>query len=66
MNVIRVTKTARNRVDVVFTGDKYLFFNPDNGLIALSTETRTRFGLIPRTTHGADKQEDDRRDHHGQ
>lgn len=22
MNVIRVTKTARNRVDVVFTGDK--------------------------------------------
>lgn len=30
MNVIRVAKTARNRVDVVFAGDKYLFFNPDN------------------------------------
>ena len=36
MNIIRVTKTSRNRVDVVFTGDKYLFLNPDNGLIALA------------------------------
>lgn len=32
MKIIRLTKTSRNRVDVVFTGDKYLFINPDFGL----------------------------------
>ena len=46
MNVIRVTKTARNRVDVVFTGDKYLFFNPDNGLIALAQRHEPESGLF--------------------
>lgn len=46
MNVIRVTKTARNRVDVVFTGDKYLFFNPDNGLIALAQRHELGSGLF--------------------
>lgn len=46
MNVIRVTKTARNRVDVVFTGDKYLFFNPDNGLIALAQRHEPGSGLF--------------------
>lgn len=46
MNVIRVTKAARNRVDVVFTGDKYLFFNPDNGLIALAQRHELGSGLF--------------------
>lgn len=46
MEVIRVTKTARNRVDVVFTGDKYLFFNPDNGLIALAQRHEPCSGLF--------------------
>lgn len=46
MNIIRVTKTLRNRVDVVFTGDKYLFFNPDNGLIALAQRHEFGSGLF--------------------
>lgn len=46
MNIIRVTKTSRNRVDVVFTGDKYLFFNPDNGLIALAQRHEFDSGLF--------------------
>lgn len=46
MNVIRVTKAARNRVDVVFTGDKYLFLNPDNGLIALAQRHEPGSGLF--------------------
>ena len=46
MNIIRVTKTSRNRVDVVFTGDKYLFLNPDNGLIALAQRHEFGSGLF--------------------
>ena len=46
MNIIRVTKTSRNRVDVVFTGDKYLFLNPDNGLIALAQRHELGSGLF--------------------
>ena len=36
MEVIRVTKTARNRVDVIFTGYQYLFFHADFGLVAVA------------------------------
>lgn len=36
MNIIRVTKTARNRVDVIFTGRQYLFFHADFGLVAVA------------------------------
>ena len=36
MNIIRVTKTARNRVDVIFTGYQYLFFHADFGLVAVA------------------------------
>ena len=46
MKIIRVTKIARNRVDVVFTGDKYLFFNPDFGLIAVAQRHENGSGLF--------------------
>ena len=36
MNIIRVTKTARNRVDVIFTCYQYLFFHADFGLVAVA------------------------------
>lgn len=36
MNIIRVTKTALNRVDVIFTGCQYLFFHADFGLVAIA------------------------------
>lgn len=36
MNIIRVTKTARNRVDVIFTGYQCLFFHADFGLVAVA------------------------------
>lgn len=36
MNIIRVTKTSRNRVDVIFTGYQYLFFQADFGLVAVA------------------------------
>lgn len=36
MEVIRVTKTARNRVDAIFTGSQYLFFHADFGLVAVA------------------------------
>ena len=36
MNIIRVTKTSRNRVDVIFTGYQYLFFHADFGLVAVA------------------------------
>lgn len=36
MNIIRVTKTARNRVDAIFTGFQYLFFHADFGLVAVA------------------------------
>ena len=37
MNVIRVTGKAKNRIDAIFTGNKYLFFSPDFGLVAIAT-----------------------------
>lgn len=37
MNVIRVTGNAKNRIDAIFTGNKYLFFSPDFGLVAIAT-----------------------------
>ena len=50
MNIIRVTKTSTNRIDAIFSGDKYLFLNPDFGLIAVAERvevscdgTTTRF-----------------------
>lgn len=46
MKIIRLTKTSRNRVDVVFTGDKYLFINPDFGLIALAQRHEPDSGLF--------------------
>ena len=46
MKIIRVTKGTRNRVDVIFTGDKYLFFNPDNGLIAIVVRHEAESGLF--------------------
>lgn len=36
MNIIRVTKSSKNRIDAIFTGDKYLFLNPDFGLVAVA------------------------------
>ena len=36
MNIIRVTKTSRNRVDVIFTGYQYLFFHADFGIVAVA------------------------------
>lgn len=36
MKIIRVTKTSSNRVDAIFTGDKYLFFHADFGLVAVA------------------------------
>lgn len=37
MNIIRVTGNAKNRIDAIFTGSKYLFFSPDFGLVAIAT-----------------------------
>lgn len=36
MNIIRVTKMAKNRIDAVFTGDKYIFLSPDFGIVAVA------------------------------
>ena len=36
MKIIRLTKTSRNRVDVIFTGYQYLFFQADFGLVAVA------------------------------
>ena len=41
MEVIRVTKTARNRIDAIFTGCKMFFFNPDFGLVAIANRYDT-------------------------
>lgn len=41
MNIIRVTKTSRNRVDVIFTGYQYLFFQADFGLVAVAKREMT-------------------------
>lgn len=41
MEVIRVTKTSRNRIDAIFTGSKMLFINPDFGLVALANRYDT-------------------------
>lgn len=37
MNIIRATGNTKNRIDVIFTGSKYLFFSPDFGLVAIAT-----------------------------
>lgn len=36
MEVTRVTKTARNRIDAIFTGSKMFFLNPGFGLVAIA------------------------------
>lgn len=41
MEVIRVTKTARNRIDAIFTVSKIFFFNPDFGLVAIANRYDT-------------------------
>lgn len=41
MNIIRVTGNTKNRIDVIFTGSKYLFFSPDFGLVAIATRVST-------------------------
>lgn len=43
MNIIRVTKTTANRIDAVFTGDKYLFLNPDFGLVGVAERIEVNF-----------------------
>ena len=43
MNIIRVTKTTANRIDAVFTGDKYLFLNPDFGLVGVAERIEHKF-----------------------
>lgn len=47
MEVIRVTKTARNRIDAIFTGSKMFFFNTDFGLVAIANryDTATTYGI---------------------
>lgn len=37
MNIIRVTGNTDNRIDTIFTGNKYLFFSPEFGLVAIAT-----------------------------
>ena len=41
MEVIRVTKTARNRIDAIFTVSNMFFFNPDFGLVAIANRYDT-------------------------
>lgn len=43
MNIIRVTKSSKNRIDAIFTGDKYLFLSPDFGLVAVAERTEINF-----------------------
>ena len=40
MNIIRVTGNTKNRIDAIFTGNKYLFFSPDFGLVAIATRVQ--------------------------
>ena len=37
MKIIRATGNTKNRIDAIFTGNKYLFFSPDFGLVAIAT-----------------------------
>lgn len=37
MNIIRITKTKKERFDAIFTGSKYLFLNPTFGLVAVAS-----------------------------
>lgn len=54
MNIIRITKTAKERFDAIFTGDKYIFLNPTFGLVAIAERKEvaaksphaTRFEII--------------------
>lgn len=41
MEAIRVTETARNRIDAIFTGSEMFFFNPDFGLVAIANRHDT-------------------------
>lgn len=50
MNIIRVTKTAKNRIDAIFTGDKYIFLSPDFGIVAVA-ERQKQDEKFPKTTH---------------
>ena len=43
MNIIRVTKTSANKIDAIFTGDKYLFLNPDFGLVGVAERMEVNF-----------------------
>lgn len=40
MNIIRATGNTKNRIDAIFTGNKYLFFSPDFGLVAIVTRVQ--------------------------
>lgn len=37
MNIIRITKSKKERFDAIFTGSKYLFLNPTFGLVAVAS-----------------------------
>lgn len=42
MLIIRATKGNRNRIDAIFDGGRYLFLNPDMGLVAVVDCNRGR------------------------
>ena len=39
MEIIRATKYSFNRIDAIFTGDRYLFFMSEFGLVAVAERT---------------------------
>lgn len=62
MNIIRVTKTSRNRVDAIFTGYQYLFFHADFGLVAVAKREMngiTSGEQLRYHAFGTDKREND-------
>lgn len=50
MNIIRVTKSAKNRIDAIFTGDKYIFLSPDFGIVAVAERQKNDM-VNPYATH---------------
>lgn len=50
MNIIRITKSKKERFDAIFTGSKYFFLNPTFGLIAVASR-KEQNSKNPYATH---------------
>lgn len=50
MNIIRITKSKKERFDAIFTGSKYFFLNPTFGLVAVASR-KEQNSKNPYATH---------------